>query len=190
MASRLIERSRSSVTLSIAANNHNNNNNRSSSVDGTSLCSNNSESFSEHSSNNSSPRIYLPTTTISTESTSYLPETSSTETYQSSVVQPSSCYNGLQSSSTPPLSVYPSSDVSCTDTDDSESTQSAASANGRLVLDRAESPHNGQQWRESGREECGVPADTHDDRWPPLPDKPRLAQKTAFIKKVKPREIV
>ena len=162
-ASRLIERSRSSVTLSVAVNNN---------VDGASLCSSApSETFSEHSSNNSSPRIYLPSSFTTAD-----PTVASTPSSVDSSTSNHSTASTSTASSSPPLTHYPASDVSATDTDDSDSSHLTGP-------DRIGSPH---QWGTEGGSHgnSNGPSEVMEDRWPPLPAKPRLAQKTAVIKKV------
>lgn len=81
----------------------------------------------------------------------------------------------------PALIVYPNSDVSSTtttDTDDSDSLQHPPRTDSRVNGVESHS------WRD-GESLSPAASDHQSERWPPLPDKPRLTQKFAVIKKVR-----
>ncbi|KAF2368124.1 PDZ domain [Trinorchestia longiramus] len=195
MASRLIERSRTSVTLSVTSKHsfydqRNGNSERASNdksaSDGTSLCSNASESFSDHSSSSASPRIFLPSLAPSSDSSSGLSGSPSTDQFSSSL--PPTNDNSFSSCPplhpSPPLTTYPHSDVSSatTDTEDSDSHNFASSANVSTSLSQPESAN--ASWQASPESNDRDTCDNGlDHRWPPLPQKPRLTQKMAVIKK-------
>ena len=167
-AARLIERSRSSITLSISISNR-----TATPSDGTSVCSNVSESLSEHSSNNSSPRIFSNSPQLDNSNSSRR----SSGKYNTDLSNEGTS-TPMNSKSSPTTVVYPSSDVSSTtttDTDDSDSPQAHGSC--------APSPRGDMDtWLESDR--GNQSSLSEEERWPSLPEKPRLAQKTAIIKKV------
>ncbi|KAA0199971.1 hypothetical protein HAZT_HAZT001358 [Hyalella azteca] len=209
MASRLIERCRSSVTLSVTSSNHNhindklsdNNNDKTLSNDKTtpagdraSLCSNTSESFSDQSSSASSPRIFMPSSSVSSVSSSAMPPASplSDQFSSSSPVGDSNSFNSSRAPAhpSPPLTAYPQSDVSSsatTDTDDSDSHHHFVSAPQSMedavtCPSHPEDPNN--TWQAAlENSDRGICDNGLDHRWPPLPQKPTLTQKTAVIKK-------